>query len=159
MTSEVPICSQTFSLYSQCSQVVLPKKHLKVSEFCRSDVGYLWLFFKSARTYCTTLYLRWTRGPVHFFATSAVAELYICTCRSTGIRSWEEGSCSTKLRAHAAVPRVIRGLAPCHLLLSGFTGVRHSKWFSKYRNHEKTSQALSEFSIMRKDHKSAAILT
>ena len=45
MISEVLICSQTFSLYSQCSQVVLPKKkQLKVPEFCRSDVGYLWLF-------------------------------------------------------------------------------------------------------------------
>ena len=39
------ICSQTFSLYSQRSQVVFPKKkQLKVPEFCRSDVGYLWLF-------------------------------------------------------------------------------------------------------------------
>ena len=30
MISEVLICSRTISLYSQCSQVVLPKKHLKV---------------------------------------------------------------------------------------------------------------------------------
>ena len=37
------------------------KKHLKVPELCRSDVGYLWLLFKSARTYWTT-YLRWTRS-------------------------------------------------------------------------------------------------
>ena len=37
------------------------KKHLKVPEFCRSDVGYLWLLFKSARTNWTT-YLRWTRS-------------------------------------------------------------------------------------------------
>ena len=47
MISEVLnlICSRTISLYSQCSQVVLPKKHLKVPESCRSDVGYLWLYF------------------------------------------------------------------------------------------------------------------
>ena len=39
------------------------KKHIKVPELCRSDVGYLWLLllFKSARTYWTT-YLRWTRS-------------------------------------------------------------------------------------------------
>ena len=43
MISEVLICSRTISLYSQCSQVVLPKKRLKVPEFCRSDFGYLWL--------------------------------------------------------------------------------------------------------------------
>ena len=30
------------------------KKHLKVPEFCKSDVGYLWLIFKSMRTNCTT---------------------------------------------------------------------------------------------------------
>ena len=59
MISEVRICSGTISLYSQCSQVVLPKKHLKVPEFCRSDFGYLWLFFKSAVTFCTT-----SGGPV-----------------------------------------------------------------------------------------------
>ena len=59
MISEVLICSRTISLYSQCSQVVLPKKHLKVPEFCRSDFGYFWLFFKSAGTYCTT-----SGGPV-----------------------------------------------------------------------------------------------
>ena len=35
------------------------KKHLKVPEFCRSDFGYLWLFFKSAGTFCTT-----SGGPV-----------------------------------------------------------------------------------------------
>ena len=61
MISEVLnlICSWTISLYSQCSQVVLPKTHLKVPEFCRSDFGYFWLFFKSAGTYCTT-----SGGPV-----------------------------------------------------------------------------------------------
>ena len=50
MISEVLICSQTFSFYSQCSQVVLPKKRLKVPEFCRSDFGYLWLP-KTAKNY------------------------------------------------------------------------------------------------------------
>ena len=39
MISEVLICSQTFSLYSQCSQVVLPKKHLLVfAVFLRKDL-------------------------------------------------------------------------------------------------------------------------
>ena len=30
----------SLSLHSQCSQVVLPKTHLKVPEFCRSNFGY-----------------------------------------------------------------------------------------------------------------------
>ena len=47
-----------FSVLAGCSP---KKKHLKVPELCRSDVGYLWLLFKSARTYWTT-YLRWTRS-------------------------------------------------------------------------------------------------
>ena len=39
MVSEVLICSQTFSFYSQCSQVVLPKKHLLVfAVFLRKDL-------------------------------------------------------------------------------------------------------------------------
>ena len=47
-----------FSVLAGCSP---KKKHLKVPELCRSDVRYLWLLFKSARTYWTT-YLRWTRS-------------------------------------------------------------------------------------------------
>ena len=50
--------SDDFIIFS-VSQVVLPKKHLKVPEFCRSDFGYFWLFFKSAGAYCTT-----SGGPV-----------------------------------------------------------------------------------------------
>ena len=63
MISEVLICSRTISLYSQCSQVVHPKKkHLKVPEFCRSDFGYFWLFFKSAGTSPVRYVLK-----IHFF--------------------------------------------------------------------------------------------
>ena len=44
------------------------KKHLKVPEFWRSDVGYLWLFLKSARTNCSTGCLKKVNFPDWAFA-------------------------------------------------------------------------------------------